>query len=119
MAFGSMLAAAALAMIAAAPNAAVFFVGWLLAGVAMSATLYDAAFATLSLVSAERHRKAVTALTLFGGLASTAFWPLSFVLNEAVGWRSTLGIYAALHPLVCLPLHASLLPRGVVAPAAD
>jgi predicted MFS family arabinose efflux permease len=111
MAGGSLLAAAALALIAASPNVAVFCVGWLLAGIAMAATLYDAAFATLSPVSGQRHRKAVTVLTLFGGLASTVFWPLSFALNQTLGWRWTLAVYAALHLLVCLPLHAALLPR--------
>ena len=121
MAAGSVLAAFALLLIGTAPHPAVFLAGWLLAGAAMSATLYDAAFATLSLVSGERHRQAVTALTLFGGLASTAFWPLSFALNEAIGWRATIVVYAALHLLVCLPLHAWLLParpRAAVAPAA-
>jgi MFS family permease len=110
MASGSLLAAAALLTIATAPHPAVFYVGWLLAGAAMSLTLYDAAFATLSLVSGSRHRQAVTALTLFGGLASTAFWPLSYALNESMGWRSTLLVYAGLQLLVCLPLHALLLP---------
>jgi predicted MFS family arabinose efflux permease len=110
MAAGSVLAALALAVIGMAPHPAVFLAGWLLAGAAMSATLYDAAFATLSFVSGERHRQAVTALTLFGGLASTAFWPLSYALDEAIGWRATIGVYAGLHLLVCLPLHAWLLP---------
>ncbi|HUG25101.1 MFS transporter [Piscinibacter sp.] len=121
MAAGSVLAALALVLIATAQHPAVFLAGWLLAGAAMSATLYDAAFATLSLVSGERHRQAVTALTLFGGLASTAFWPLSFALNETIGWRATIVVYAALHLLVCLPLHAWLLPsrpRSAAAPAA-
>ncbi|HEX6363724.1 MAG TPA: MFS transporter, partial [Albitalea sp.] len=51
MAAGSVLAALALVLIAGAQHPAVFLAGWLLAGAAMSATLYDAAFATLSLVS--------------------------------------------------------------------
>src|SRR5690606_10996518 len=51
-----------------------------------------------------------TALTLFGGLASTAFWPLTHLLNELWGWRGTLWAYAGLHLVLCLPLHAVLLP---------
>jgi predicted MFS family arabinose efflux permease len=47
----------------------------------------------------------VTALTLFGGFASTVFWPVSHLLLEAVGWRAAFGIYAVLHLGVCLPIH--------------
>jgi predicted MFS family arabinose efflux permease len=118
MAVGSLLAAVSLAVIALAQHPAVFLIGWLLAGVAMAATLYDAAFASLSLMSGDRHRTAVTALTLFGGLASTAFWPLSYGLNEAIGWRATVGVYAGLHLLVCLPLHAWALASRRAAPAS-
>jgi hypothetical protein len=47
--------------------------GWLLAGIAMAACLYDPAFATLHQIAGGRYRRAVTALTLFGGFASTVF----------------------------------------------
>jgi predicted MFS family arabinose efflux permease len=30
---------------------------------------------------------------------------------EAFGWRATLGIYAGLHLLICLPIHLFLIPR--------
>ena len=43
------------------------------------------------------YRRAVTALTLFGGFASTVFWPLSQYLLDTVGWRATFAIYAGLH----------------------
>jgi hypothetical protein len=52
----------------------------------------------------------VTGLTLFGGFASTVSWPLSQFLLDATGWRQTLLIYAAAQLLLCLPLHALLLP---------
>jgi hypothetical protein len=77
----------------------------------MAACLYDPAFATLSQHTGTRYRKAVTALTLFGGFASTVFWPLSHLLLEAWGWRATLGIYAGLHLFVCLPIHQYFVPR--------
>jgi MFS family permease len=86
--------------------------GWLLAGVAMAACLYDPAFATLHQISGRSYRRAVTALTLFGGFASTVFWPLSQYLLDTVGWRNAFAVYAGLHLLVCLPLHLALVPRG-------
>jgi MFS family permease len=114
MAIGSLLAAVSLAVIASAPNPAVFIVGWVLAGVAMAATLYDAAFATLVALSGGRHRQALTALTLMGGLASTVFWPLTYALDLAWGWRGAVAAFAALHLLVCLPLHLWLVPSPTV-----
>ena len=107
---GSALAALALAAIASASSLSGFVAGWLLAGLAMSATLYEAAFPALSQFAGERYRAALTALTLFGGLASTAFWPLSWQLEHSLGWRSTLLVFAGLHLGLCLPLHRWLLP---------
>ena len=110
MAWGSAMAAIAMALIGAAPNATVMVIGWLVAGAAMAATLYDPAFVTLSQHAGERYRRAVTALTVLGGFASTAFWPLSHLLLEAWGWRATFGVYAAMHLLVCVPIHLLCIP---------
>lgn len=51
-------------------------------------------------------------LTLFGGFASTVFWPLATALIERHGWRDALLVLAALNLLVCAPLHSWLLPRA-------
>ena len=111
LSLGSVLAATSMAILAVAPNPWVMAAGWLVAGAAMSACLYDPAFATLSQHTGPRYRRAVTALTLFGGFASTAFWPLSHILMEAWDWRITFGIYAGLHVFVCLPIHRLFVPR--------
>lgn len=107
---GALLASVALALIASAEGPLLFFVGWALAGAAMAATLYDAAFSALSQVAGSRYRQALTALTLFGGFASTVFWPLSWALEDALGWRLTLGVFAFLQLLVCVPLFRFALP---------
>jgi predicted MFS family arabinose efflux permease len=87
--------------------------GWLLAGIAMSAGLYDPAFATLHQMAGGNYRRTVTALTLFGGFASTVFWPLSQYLLETVGWRGAFAVYAGLHFALCLPIHAWCVPSGL------
>jgi MFS family permease len=110
---GSLLGAAACAALAVAQGPVTLLAGWLLAGVAMAACLYDPAFATLHQIAGMRYRRAVTALTLFGGFASTVFWPLSQYLLDSVGWRATFAIYAGLHLVVCLPLHLASIPRFV------
>ena len=121
LAGGSVLGALACLTLAVAPNALTMFAGWMLAGVAMAACLYDPAFATLHRVSGAAYRRAVTALTLFGGFASTVFWPLSQYLFDTVGWRAAFVIYGALHGFVCLPLHLVFAPgseASAVAPTA-
>jgi MFS family permease len=115
---GSVLGAIAMALLALAHHPAMLVAGWLVAGAAMAACLYDPAFATLGQHTGERYRRAVTALTLFGGFASTVFWPLSHLLMEAWGWRATLGIYAGLHAFLCLPIHRLFVPAFLRRPHA-
>jgi predicted MFS family arabinose efflux permease len=110
MTVGSITAAIALVVIAAAHNPIVFTLGWLLAGLAMAACLYDSAFASLYQIAPDNYRRSVTGLTLFGGFASTVFWPLSHALAEMWGWRATLLVFAALHLLICMPIHRLVLP---------
>ena len=112
LAAGSLLAAIATAALAAAQGPWSLLAGWLLAGVAMSVALYDPAFATLHQVAGPAYRRAVTALTLFGGFASTVFWPVSQWLSDTVGWRAAFAAYAVLHVVVCLPLHLFGVPRA-------
>jgi len=108
---GSVAGAAALAILAAATNGAMVALGWVIAGAAMAATLYDPAFAALSQHAGGRYRRAVTAVTLFGGFASTVFWPFAQLLLEAWGWRVAMATFAALHLLVCLPIHRAVIPQ--------
>lgn len=110
MMLGSFTAALALVVVAAAREPILFTLGWILVGLAMTACLYEPAFASLYQIAPDRYRRSVTGLTLFGGFASTVFWPLSHALAEAYGWRATLLIFAALHLLICVPIHRLALP---------
>lgn len=111
MAFGSLLAALSFVLLALASGPITFLLAWLVAGIAMAASLYEAAFATLHQLFPVHYRRAVTVLTLIGGFASTLFWPLTLFLVEQSDWRSTALIFAGLHLLVGLPIHALLLPK--------
>jgi predicted MFS family arabinose efflux permease len=112
LAGGSVLGAIACGVLGFAHNGATMLAGWLIAGLAMAACLYDPAFATLYRTSGASYRRAVTALTLFGGFASTVFWPLSQYLLETRGWRVAFAVHAALNACVCLPLHVAFVPSG-------
>ncbi len=108
---GSILGAIACAVLATARGPVSVLAGWLLAGIAMAAGLYDPVFATLHQIAGSSYRRAVTAVTLFGGFASTVFWPLSQFLLDTVGWRATFATYAVLHLVIGWPIHFFAVPR--------
>lgn len=105
MSVGSVLAALGLVALSQVSHPYSYLAVWAFLGLAMRMTLYDAAFAALVQVTPSRGRRAISYLTLFGGLASTVFWPIGHELNAIYGWRITLLIFAAINLLVCLPLH--------------
>lgn len=107
----TLLFAAGLALIALSPHLIVFFTGWILIGLGMSAGLYDASFSTLGRLYGEGARQPITAVTLFGGLASSICWPLTAYLNETLGWREACLTYAAVHLFAGLPLYLVTIPR--------
>ncbi|MER6160354.1 MFS transporter [Streptomyces sp. NPDC001868] len=116
MTTGSVLGVTAVLAIASAPNLIAFTAAWLLAGVAMAATFYQPAFAALTRWWGEDRIRALTIVTLAGGLASTAFAPLTATLAEHLSWRGTYAVLAVLLALVTIPAHALAL-RGPWPPA--
>src|SRR6185369_17676059 len=118
MPVGSLLAAVGLLALAYVEHRISYLAVWLLLGIAISASLYDPAFATLGRIFGAAARRPITALTLAGGFASTVSWPTTHVLLEAVGWRGTYLVYAGLLACVAAPLHAFALPRTRADPAA-
>src|SRR5229473_8239908 len=106
MPVGSLLAALGLTLLVYVEQPAAYLAVWMLLGVATAASLYDPAFATLGRIFGLRARRPITTLTLAGGFASTVSWPVTHVLLDAVGWRGTYFVYAALLALVAAPLHA-------------
>ncbi len=111
----ALLLAAGLTVLAVAPNLPVFIAGWAVMGLGMGAGLYDAAFSTLGRIYGLAARQHITTLTLFGGLASTACWPLSAFFMSEFGWRGACGAYAGIQILVALPIYLLAL-KGSVPP---
>ena len=112
LAGGSLAIACGLVIIGTATHYPVYLIGWAVIGVGMGAGLYDAAFATLGTLYGTNARGAMTAVTLFGGFASTVCWPVSALLVESYGWRSACLAYAAVHALIALPLYVAVLRRS-------
>jgi len=99
MTWGSILAAGALAVVASSTSLVGFYAGWVVVGFAMSAILYAPAFAAITGWAGTdvHHRiRALTAVTLVAGLASTVFAPLTAWLLDLMGWRATYLVMAAL-----------------------
>lgn len=111
LAGSSVVLAAGLLVVAAAPGLAGYVLGWLVLGIGMGAGLYDPAFAALGRLYGKDARRAITSLTLIAGFASTICWPLSAWLLGEVGWRGTCVAYAGLNLCVALPLYWLVLPR--------
>jgi MFS family permease len=94
-----------------------FYAVWIWLGMASAATVYTPAFAVVTRRFPLDYRRAIITITLFGGLASTVFIPLSSWWIALWGWREALWAMAALHLFVNAPLHALCLrdaPRAAV-----
>lgn len=109
MTIGSVLGVVSLLVVATAPNPPIFFVGWALAGFAMASTFYQPAFAALTRWWAPDHVRALTIVTLAGGLASTVFAPLTAALADHLSWRHTYLVLACILAAVTIPAHALAL----------
>jgi MFS family permease len=112
MAIGALVSAAGLFALAHVRSPELYLAVWVLLGAGLGASLYDPAFATLGRIFGASARQPITILTLAGGFASTAGWPVTFMLTHSVGWRGTYIVYAVLMAAVCAPLYAFVLPRG-------
>ncbi|MGH6894051.1 MAG: MFS transporter, partial [Dongiaceae bacterium] len=117
LAASALLLAAGLSVLSLAPNLAIYLAGWVIIGLGMGCGLYDAAFSTLGQIYGDRARRAIAALTLFGGLASTVCWPLSAYLVSELGWRGACASYALIHLVIVLPLYLVSL-RGETRPVS-
>ncbi|MFW3471989.1 MFS transporter [Streptomyces microflavus] len=109
MTIGSVVGVLSILIVASAPNLPVFIAGWLLAGLAMAGTFYQPAFAALTRWWAPDHVRALTIVTLAGGLASTVFAPLTAALADHLSWRATYAVLALVLAGVTIPAHAFAL----------
>jgi len=83
-------------------------------GLAQAMSLYDPAFAVVAWRYGSDARRGITALTLWGGFASTVFVPLIQWLLNTMDWRSTLVVLGLINIGLCAPLYL-----GVINPKMD
>lgn len=107
----SVVLAVGLVSLALAMGPVGLFGAWLILGVGMALGLYDAGFAALTAIYGNDARGPITGITLFGGFSSTISWPLTAFLSDAIGWRETCLVWAALNLLIGLPLNWLVFPK--------
>lgn len=115
MTAGSLLAGVCLLLLGRVTGMLDFYAVWAGLGAAMAAILYAPAFAVVTRRFPNDFRRAIILMTFLGGLASTVFIPLTAWLMALWGWRQAFMALAALHLLVCAPLHWLTL-RGAPRP---
>ena len=109
MSAGSLLAALSLLLLSLVQGLLGLYLAWAGLGAAMAAMLYTPVFAVVTRRYPSDFRRAIITMTFLGGLASTVFIPLIAWLMANWGWRTAVQVLAALHLLVCLPVHALAL----------
>ena len=107
MVAGSCLSALGCVILAFAQDLVVYYIAWLCLGLAMRMCLYEAAFAALARIAGPAAKRPISQITLLGGLASTAFWPIGHGLAELFGWRGALLCYAVI-AILTIPLHLAI-----------
>jgi predicted MFS family arabinose efflux permease len=112
MTLGSSLATLLVLALAQVQTLPMFYLIWAGIGVTMAMVLYEPAFAVVATWFIRQRSRALTLLTLGGGLASVVFVPLTEVLVSAYGWRQALMLLAGLLAVITVPLHALLLRRS-------
>lgn len=110
MAAGSVLAGLLLLAWSRVDGLLAFYVCVAGIGILQAATLYEPAFAVVARRSGTLGaRSGITALTLWGGFASTVFIPLVQVMIDGLGWRGALMVLGAINILLCAPLYGAVI----------
>jgi MFS family permease len=110
MVAGAVVNAIGCAGLAMSRQPGTYFLCWMILGLGMRLTLYDTAFAALARIEGPDARRAMSKITLLGGLAATVFWPLGHILSDLFGWRIALLVYAGF-AILTIPLHLVIPDR--------
>ena len=96
MQVGGIVAALRLALWTFLPGVVALYAVWAVLGLCMAASLYEPAFVIVgrSFTNPRQRLRALAAVTLFGGLASTVFLPATAVLVSSWGWRRAVLVLA-------------------------
>jgi MFS family permease len=111
MTLGSLVGAALLMLWSQITQLWQLYAIWVCIGAVCATVLYDPIFAVVARAFAADYRRAITTITLLGGLASTVFIPVTQGLVEIFGWRHALLVLALIELPICAAIPWLLL-RG-------
>lgn len=117
--WGAAVRAFALIGLAAAPDLWTFAVALIVVQACSIATEYEAAFAAAVQAHGSEARSSVSLITLWGGFASTAFWPLTAAAMAQTSWRTMFGAYAVAMLMVCVPVAAGVMRQAAARTRRD
>lgn len=111
MTAGSLLGAGAVLAWSQVRDATQLYAVFVLIGLASAMALYEPAFAVIvAAVDGPRRNDSLVAVTIVAGFASSIFFPVTGLLLDRHGWRTTLVVLAALLAAVTVPGHAVAVP---------
>jgi MFS family permease len=119
MTLGSLVGATALTLAGVTAWLPLFAAAWLIIGLAQACTLYPPAFAAATQWFGTSRAWPLTAITLVGGVSSTAFAPLTAALNEKLGWQATLVVLGIGYGVLGTGAAVALLSSAWRRPARD
>ena len=85
---------------------------WIAMGAVFSTVLYEPVFAVMARELKDDYRRGIITITLLGGLASTAFIPLTQFLVDVSDWRRALMVLAAIQVPFGIILHWFVLGQS-------
>lgn len=107
---GSFVAGVALMMMSQVTGPYGLFFAILLAEGAGMFVLYNVAFASVARLDlGVPAQRSISVITLFGGVASTIFWPLTLALYNQIGWEQSWIVLGIAYLVVSIPIHLTQL----------
>lgn len=114
---GAIVCALGFGVLTLAEGPVSYLASWVVIGLGHALSLANVGNVTVAQLMGERTRRVIGLMMLVTGLASSLFWPLTAMLLDAFGWRTTLLVFAAMQLVIVLPIYAAV-PRYRGHPAA-
>ncbi|MFE7225109.1 MFS transporter [Nocardioides sp. NPDC057577] len=111
MSAGSAIGVVGVIACARAEDLPTLYGAFVLIGLALAMSTYEAAFAVLVVATEASGRdRAFVVVTMLTGLGTSLYYPLTGWLESQLGWRTTLLVLASSLALIALPAHLWALP---------
>ncbi|MEM7375981.1 MAG: MFS transporter [Pseudomonadota bacterium] len=94
MACSAALGGCGLLVLSQVTTLSAFYTCWLVIGLSLSGCLYEPCFALVTRARGSEAKRSIVVITLFAGFAGTLSFPLTHLISDAHGWRTTAAVFA-------------------------